>query len=198
MRQTGIADAAGRWMRDIAPDHEPHWFDLYGRVAVTGEPARFENPARALGDRWYDVHAFRVDEPGAHRVGVLFNDVTDRRRLNETLEREVAARTAERDRIWQVSRDMLGVADGRGVWLSVNPAWTATLGWTVDEVVGQTSEWLEHPDDQDRTREEVARLAAGEPTLTFENRFRTRGGEYRTLSWRAVPAEGCSTASPAT
>ncbi|WP_298954405.1 PAS domain S-box protein [uncultured Methylobacterium sp.] len=197
VRQTGIADAAGRWMRDIAPDYEPHWFELYGRVAVTGEPARFENPARALGDRWYDVHAFRVDEPGARRVGILFNDVTDRRRLeqalrrlNETLEREVAARTAERDRIWQVSRDMLGVADGRGVWLSVNPAWTATLGWTVDEVVGQTSAWLEHPDDQDKTREEVARLAAGEPTLTFENRFRTRGGEYRTLSWRAVPAEG--------
>ncbi|MEH3147242.1 MAG: PAS domain S-box protein [Methylobacterium frigidaeris] len=197
VRQTGIENAAGRWMRSLAPDHEQHWFDIYGRVAVTGEPARFENPARALGGRWYDVHAFRVDEPAACRVGVLFNDVTDRRhleqalrRLNETLERQVAARTAERDRIWQVSRDMLGVADSRGVWLSVNPAWTATLGWTVEEVVGQTSTWLEHPDDQDKTREEIARLAAGEPTLTFENRFRTRGGDYRTLSWRAVPAEG--------
>ncbi len=114
-RQTGIADAAGRWMREIAPDHEPHWFDLYGRVALTGEPIRFVQPARALGERWYEVHAFRVDAPEDRHVAILFNDITAQRRLeealrglNETLERQVAARTAERDRIWQVSRDMLG------------------------------------------------------------------------------------------
>ncbi|KMO13063.1 hypothetical protein QR79_27755, partial [Methylobacterium indicum] len=113
---TGLADAAGRWMRDLAPDHEQHWFDLYGRVARTGESVRFMQPARALGERWYEVHAFRVDAPEDHHVAILFNDVTAQRRLeealrglNETLERQVAARTAERDRIWQVSRDMLGV-----------------------------------------------------------------------------------------
>ncbi len=196
-RQTGLKDAAGRWMRDLAPDHEPHWFDLYGRVASTGEPIRFVQPARALGERWYEVHAFRVDAPEDRHVAVLFNDITAQRRLeealrglNETLERQVAARTAERDRIWQVSRDMLGVADADGVWLSVNPAWTTTLGWQPGEVVGRTSAWLEHPDDQDRTRDEIRRLGSGAPTLSFENRFRTRDGGYRTLSWRAVPFEG--------
>ncbi|BCM85332.1 hybrid sensor histidine kinase/response regulator [Methylobacterium indicum] len=196
-RHTGLADAAGRWMRDLAPDHEQHWFDLYGRVARTGESVRFMQPARALGERWYEVHAFRVDAPEDHHVAVLFNDVTAQRRLeealrglNETLERQVAARTAERDRIWQVSRDMLGVADADGAWLSVNPAWTAILGWQPEEVVGRSSAWLEHPDDQDRTRDEIRRLADGEPTLSFENRFRTRDGGYRTLSWRAVPFEG--------
>ncbi|OAS20005.1 hybrid sensor histidine kinase/response regulator [Methylobacterium platani] len=196
-RQTGLEAAAGRWMRDLAPGHEQHWFDLYGRVALTGEPVRFVQPARSLGERWYEVHAFRVDPPEARHVAVLFNDITAQRRLeealrglNETLERQVAARTAERDRIWQVSRDMLGVADSDGVWRSVNPAWTATLGWQPDEVVGHTSAWLEHPDDQDRTRDEIRHLAAGEPTLSFENRFRTRDGGYRTLSWRAVPFEG--------
>ncbi|TGD94819.1 hybrid sensor histidine kinase/response regulator [Methylobacterium nonmethylotrophicum] len=196
-RHTGLADAAGRWMSDLAPGLEQHWYDLYGRVATTGESIRFVQPARALGERWFEVHAFRVDPPEAHHVAVLFNDISARRRLedalralNETLERQVAARTAERDRIWQVSRDMLGVADADGVWLSVNPAWTATLGWQPEEVVGRTSAWLEHPEDQDRTRDEIRRLGAGEPTLSFENRFRTRDGGYRTLSWRAVPFEG--------
>ena len=196
-RHTGVDGAAGRRMRELAPNHEQHWFDLYGRVARTGESVRFMQPAQALGDRWYEVHAFRVDPPEAHHVAILFNDVTAQRRLeealrslNETLERQVAVRTAERDRIWQVSRDMLGVADAAGVWLSVNPAWTATLGWQPEEVVGRSSAWLEHPDDQDRTRDEIRRLAAGEPTLSFENRFRTRDGSYRTLSWRAVPFEG--------
>ncbi len=110
--------------------------------------------------------------------------------LNATLADHVETRTQERDRIWQVSHDMLGVADGNGMWLSVNPAWTAILGWRSGEVIGRTSEWLEHPDDREATRAEVGRLAAGHSTLAFENRFRTRDGDYRTLSWRAVPVEG--------
>lgn len=76
--QTGLVDAAGRWMRDLAPDHEQNWFDLYGHVALTGEAIRFENGAAAL-DRWYDVQAFRIGEPEERRVAILFNDISARR-----------------------------------------------------------------------------------------------------------------------
>ena len=110
-RQTGLADAAGKWMRDLAPDHEQHWFDLYGQVAKTGEAVRFENPAKALEDRWYDVHAFRVGEAGRGHVAILFNDVTERRQgemalreLNETLDRRVAEAVAEQARVEGVLR----------------------------------------------------------------------------------------------
>jgi PAS domain S-box-containing protein len=53
-KQTGISNAVGRRMREIAPAHEEHWFEIYGQVAATGESRRFENPAVALG-RFYDV-----------------------------------------------------------------------------------------------------------------------------------------------
>ncbi len=122
--------------------------------------------------------------PSATRVAA------DLRALNETLAAQVAERTHERDRIWHVSRDMLGVADANGVWVSINPAWHRILGWDYHDIVGKTSEWLEHPDDRERTRAEVAHLAAGGLTLAFENRFRARDGSYRTLSWTAVPVEG--------
>ncbi|WP_186310707.1 PAS domain-containing sensor histidine kinase [Paraburkholderia sp. BCC1886] len=95
----------------------------------------------------------------------------------------------ERDLFWQVSHDMLGIADLQGVWLAVNPAWSGILGWDDSDIVGRTSEWLEHPDDRDKTRAEVAQLAAGRSTLNFENRYCTRGGDYRLLSWRAEPFE---------
>ncbi|HYH82512.1 MAG TPA: PAS domain S-box protein, partial [Longimicrobium sp.] len=62
-RYTGLAGAAGKTMRELAPAHEAHWFETYGRVALTGEPARFEARAAALEGRWYDVYAFRVGEP---------------------------------------------------------------------------------------------------------------------------------------
>jgi len=88
-RQTGIKNAAGRRMREIAPQHEEHWFDIYGRIALTGEPMRFEKEAKQLG-RWYDVYAFRVEDPKRRRVGILFNDITERKRA------EAEARDSER------------------------------------------------------------------------------------------------------
>nr|WP_245198887.1 HWE histidine kinase domain-containing protein [Jiella mangrovi] len=112
------------------------------------------------------------------------------RDLNADLERQVAAQAAERDRIWQASGDMLGVADDQGVWLSINPAWTRTLGWRQDEIVGRTSQWMEHPDDVARTRAEIIHLAAGQQTFEFENRFLSRDRGFRTLSWTAVPENG--------
>ncbi|MEL7608957.1 MAG: ATP-binding protein [Bacillota bacterium] len=83
-RQTGLADAVGRSIRDIAPDNEQHWFDIYGRIALTGEPARFQSPAKALG-RFYDVYAFRVGQPEQRRVAILFNDITATRQAEEAL-----------------------------------------------------------------------------------------------------------------
>jgi signal transduction histidine kinase len=78
--QTGIKDARGKLMRQIAPEHEQEWFDMYGRVALTGETVRFESGAAALG-RYFDVCAFRVGNAERHRVGIVFNDITERRNL---------------------------------------------------------------------------------------------------------------------
>ena len=77
---TGIADARGRRMREIAPAHEQHWFDRYGEVALTGRPHRFEAPAGAQGERWFDLNAFRVGSPEQRRVAIIFSDITQRRR----------------------------------------------------------------------------------------------------------------------
>jgi two-component sensor histidine kinase len=82
--QTGLVDAPGRTMRSLRPDHEQHWFDIYGHIALTGEPMRFEKSAAALG-RWYDVYAFRIG-PAKHRtVAILFSDITERKRDQERL-----------------------------------------------------------------------------------------------------------------
>ncbi|RYE75203.1 MAG: PAS domain S-box protein, partial [Myxococcales bacterium] len=79
-RMTGLENANGKWVSEIAPGLEQHWFDLYGGVALTGEPVRFENPADIFG-RWYDVEALRIGDPAAHRVAILFNNITERKRF---------------------------------------------------------------------------------------------------------------------
>jgi PAS domain S-box-containing protein len=88
-KQTGIQNAQGRRMREIAPQHEEHWFEIYGRIALTGEPVRFENQAAQL-HRWYDVYAFRVGEPGDRKVAILFKDITERKQAEAKLLRNEA------------------------------------------------------------------------------------------------------------
>ncbi|MFC0252068.1 hybrid sensor histidine kinase/response regulator [Massilia consociata] len=97
LKQTGLADAIGRTIRQMAPGHERYWFDIYGRVAASGEPVRFINEAKELG-RWYDVYAARIGPPEQHRLAVVFNDVTERRR-NEDALRQMAADLAEANRV---------------------------------------------------------------------------------------------------
>ena len=101
-QQTGLQNALGRWISEIGPDLDRLTYDIYGRVALTGEPARFEYHAASFDDRWYDVHAYRVGAPDDHRVALLFNDISERKRAeqalrgnNDTLEQRVAERTAE-------------------------------------------------------------------------------------------------------
>jgi signal transduction histidine kinase len=98
-RQTGLYNAQGRLMRDLAPQHEAHWFEVYGKVALTGEPVHFENEAKALG-RYYDVRAYRVGGPESKKVGILFNDITDRKRA----EAQVQAQLARLNLLHQITR----------------------------------------------------------------------------------------------
>jgi signal transduction histidine kinase/CheY-like chemotaxis protein len=79
VHQTGLHDVVGCRMRDLAPAHEAHWFEIYGQVALTGLSVRFEHEAAAL-DRWYDVYAFRVGDPRLHHVAVMFSDISARKR----------------------------------------------------------------------------------------------------------------------
>jgi PAS domain S-box-containing protein len=110
--------------------------------------------------------------------------------LAASLEQQVAARTAERDRIWHVSRDLLVVANPQGVLLSINPAWSHVLGWPYEDIVGRVADWLIHPDDVARTHEELGRIMSGQAGGPFENRFRTRAGDFRDISWTTTPVDG--------
>lgn len=83
-RHTGLTAAIGRRVRELVPDHDEHWFEIYGRVAMTGESVRCERPAAALG-RFYDVYAFRFGAPEQRWVAVLFNDITERKHAEERL-----------------------------------------------------------------------------------------------------------------
>ena len=109
--------------------------------------------------------------------------------LNATLEQKVTFRTAERDRMWRLSSDIMLVCDFSTAIVALNPAFTQTLGWRESEVLGTSYMTLVHPDDLALTEQESRRLGDGLSTSRFENRYRRRDGGYSILSWTAVPDE---------
>ncbi|HXR88403.1 MAG TPA: PAS domain S-box protein [Stellaceae bacterium] len=112
------------------------------------------------------------------------------RKLNDRLEDEIAQRIRERDSIWQVSEDLLGVSTFDGRFLSINPAWTALLGWSEDEIRSMHVDILRHPDDAEYSRAGRMRLAQGAPRVRQENRFRHKDGSWRRISWTMTAEQG--------
>jgi PAS domain S-box-containing protein len=112
------------------------------------------------------------------------------RLVSEQLEAEVEKRTLERDRIWNVSEDLLGVSNFEGYFLSLNPAWTQLLGWSEDEIKSMHVSALRHPDDAPHSIAGRTQLAQGVPTVRMENRFRHKDGSWRWLQWTMTESNG--------
>ncbi len=130
-RQTGLHDAKGKLMRSLAPNHEEHWFEIYGRIAVTGEPMRFTNEAKAL-NRWYDVYAFPIGEGKIRKVAIIFNDITERKIADQNL---LAASIYSRSLI-EASLDPLVTISKSGKITDVNEATEEVTGCSREDLIG--------------------------------------------------------------
>jgi PAS domain S-box-containing protein len=185
-KHTGLHNAVGRTIRELAPSHERHWFEVYGKVARTGEPVRFENEARAIGGRWFDVYAFRLGGPGGRKVAVLFTDITARRRAEDALrESEGRFRTL-------AAHAPVGIflTDREGNCLFVNDRWREVSGLSGQEAHGRGWARALHPDDRERVfREWHAAAEAGRP-FAGEYRFRTPEGKVTWLQGSAIGLPG--------
>ncbi|WP_313899241.1 PAS domain S-box protein [Methylobacterium sp. E-016] len=112
------------------------------------------------------------------------------RELNLTLETRVAERTAQRDRAWRLSQELLIVALPDGTLESVNPTWAELLGWRDDELIGRSFAAYTHPDDLAATLAAFAAILERPLTVPYEYRFRHKDGSYRSFAWTAAFEDG--------
>lgn len=186
-RQCGV-NLRGKWVTEFAPNLEKFWFETYGHVAKTGEPANFESYANTF-ERWFDVRAVRVGDPADRQIAILFNDVTERRDAEERL------RVSEALARENVERVQLALAAGAiiGTWHWDLPTDSFTVDeafakvFNLDPALGRTGLSLEqvvttvHPDDRDGLIGAINEAIARGGAYSHQYRVRDADGKYNWL-----------------
>jgi PAS domain S-box-containing protein len=188
------------WAQMVHPDDLPAAAERWQSALATATVYEMEFRLRQADGsyRWHITRAVPVKDAAGSVVRWIGTntDIQEQREtrsklesLNRTLEERVAERTADRDRMWRLLTDIMLVADFNATIIAVNPAWKYIFGWEEEELVGLSFMNLIHPDDLAATLDEVGKLSEGATTFRFENRYQTRDGTYRNISWTAVPDE---------
>ncbi len=169
-----------QWLDAVHPDDRQQCSDSYRQAFNLRQPFRMEyRLQRADGTyRWLLDTGVPRFNPNGEFEGYMGScvDITERRDAEE-----------ERDRFFQLSRDLLCIAGKDGYFKRINPAFERVLGYTTDELTSRPFLEFVHPDDQTPTQQELSQLAQGLPTHYFENRYRCRDGSYRWLGWTSTP-----------
>ena len=92
----------------------------------------------------------------------------------------------EREHFFNLSLDLLCIADLDGSFKQLNPAWERTLGFTCEELQAKPFVEFVHPEDREATQIELHKLTTGRDTISFENRYLCKDGSYRWLMWTAT------------
>jgi PAS domain S-box-containing protein len=178
----------GRRAGECFPEADAREYEALDRRVLASEEV-FEIPEETVqtkdrGARIFYTKKVAVRDERGQPLFLLgiSQDITERKQLE-----------AERDRFFTLSLDMLCIAKSDGYFKRLNPAFTQTLGWSVEEMLARPFLDFVHPDDRTATLREVERQTiAGQEVLQFENRYLHKDGSWRVLSWKSVPYPGGS------
>jgi len=130
--QTGLPDIINKTAREAIPALDDFWFETFGKVALTGKSIRFTQKSDPL-NRWFDVNAFRLGNQGSNKVGVLFTNITGRKKAElDLMASEELFRVLTHN-----SPDIITRLDKDGRYLYASPSIKKLDGKNAEEFIGR-------------------------------------------------------------
>ncbi len=183
-RESGV-NLQGKWVSEFAPDLERFWFDTYGHVAKTGEPANFESYAKGF-ERWFDVRAARIGDPAERQIAIIFSDVTQRKHAEARLRASEAAARENGERVqlalaagaifgtwhWDLPSDSFTVDEPFARAFGLDPA-LGRNGLSLEQVIATV-----HPEDRDGLIAAIDEVVARGGAYAHQYRVRRADGKY--------------------
>jgi len=126
--------------------------------------------------------SMKIFKEEGHIEGFIV-DITDRKHAEDAVRQS----RKELDSLFEASPEMICFIGFDGYFKRLNPAWVKTLGYPMDKLLSIPFIEFVHPDDREDTNAEAAKLAEGQRTIRFDNRYRCNDGSYRWLSWSVIP-----------
>jgi len=179
-RLTGLTreGVVGKTHNEVLPDDDPYWVEIYGAVALTGQPIHFENYSSAL-NRHYDVFAYC---PAPRQFAALFMDITERKQAEEQL-RETRDYL---ENLLNYANAPIIVWDPQFRITRFNHAFERLTGLDAAEVLGQQLDILFPVDRRDDALGHIRRALAGERWEVVEIPIAHVGGTVRTVLWNSA------------
>ncbi len=175
--QTGLKNAKGKTARELIPNLEQHWFEIYGKVALTGESVRFSEGSEAMG-RWFEVYAYRPGGNDSRQVALLFTDISERKQAEESLKRSNnwfrLVNQATQDTIWDWDLTTHKIRWNEGV--------QTMFRYKPEEVLPDETWWYNHvhPEDRERVVSNIHKVINSDQShWTDEYRFLTGDGGFK-------------------
>ena len=163
----------------VPVDQRPAMRDCFELVRRTRKPGSYQNiytnPTDGSVSFWESRVAPILQQGAVIGLVVISSDITERR-----------SAAAQRERLFALSLDMLGIANFDGYFTRINPAFCKTLQYSSEELLSTPYLQFVHPDDVLKTAASARALSEGRDVVDFENRYRRKDGQYRTLSWRVT------------
>ena len=166
---TGVPATAllGKTIREVLPDTEDYWIEIFGKVALTGESIAYENYSRELG-KYYDTWVF---SPQKNQFAVIFSDITERKKAEEALK--------EGDKHFRALFDQssFGVAkidSQTGRFIKINQRYCDLIGYTPEEMLKLDFQRITFSADLQTDLNKLEQLRAGKIS-----RFQTEKRYYR-------------------
>ena len=88
-KHVNLGSFAGKTIREIFPTPKENWLDTFGKVAISGEPIRFQDSSENINNSWFDLYAFKIGDEKSRRIAVLFRNITSRKQEEQRLRNQL-------------------------------------------------------------------------------------------------------------